>query len=231
MEHNNLKRTARIAGILYLILFPLGFFGILYVPSTLVVSGDIAATANNIMANEMLFRLGITSALLTQLVQILLVLFLYKLLKSVNKQHAKLMVIFVLVGVPIAMLNELNNFAPLVLLSGGEFLEVYTTGQLHALLSLFLELHEYGIIIAQIFWGLWLFPLGYLVYRSGFIPKVLGILLIIGSIGYVVDYFTLIMFPNFGVTISEYTFLGELLFPLWLVIKAVKTPVERVENE
>ena len=132
-EKANPNKTARIAGFLYLLLIPLGVFGILYVPSTLFVPGDVAATASNIMANETLFRLSIVSALLTQVVQIFAVLFLYKVLKPAGKNLAVLMVVFILVAVPIAMLNELNQFAVLLLLNGAGYLAAFTTDQLQAL--------------------------------------------------------------------------------------------------
>jgi hypothetical protein len=220
-EKMNPNKTARIAGFLYLILFPLGLFGIMYVPSILIVPGDAATTANNIMASESLFRLSIVSALIIQIVNILLVLVLYKLLKPVNKNHAVLMVIFFLVSVPITMLNELNQFAALLLLSGADYLTVFTTDQLQALVPLFLDLHEYGITIAGIFWGLWLFPMGYLVFKSGYIPRILGILLMIGCFGYLIDSFAIFLLPNYEVNIAIFTFWGELLLPLWLLIKGV----------
>jgi len=218
---NTNKKTARIAGFLYLIMFPLGIFGIMYVPSILIVPGDAATTANNIMASESLFRLSIVSALILQIVNLLLVLVLYKLLKPVNKNHAVLMVIFFLVSVPITMLNELNQFAALLLLSGADYLTVFTTDQLQALVPLFLDLHEYGITIAGIFWGLWLFPMGYLVFKSGYIPRILGILLMIGCFGYLIDSFAIFLLPNYEVNIAIFTFWGEVLFPLWLLIKGV----------
>jgi len=215
------KKTARIAGFLYLLMFPLGIFGILYVPSNLIVPGDVAATAGKIMANELLFRLSIVSALVIQVVQIFLVLYLYKLLKPASKTSAMLMVILILVAVPIAMLNELNQIAVLLLLSGADYLTVFTVSQLQSLMSMFLTLHEYGINIAQIFWGLWLFPMGYCVFKSGYLPKILGVLLMIGCFGYLLDSFMSFLVPDFGVTFSEFTSIGELLLPLWLVIKGV----------
>ena len=165
---NPIQKTARTAGFLYMLLIPLGVFGMIYIPNTLFVSGDIATTVSNIMANETLFRFGIVSALLTQVVQIFVVLYLYKLLKPVNKNLAVLMVVFILVAVPIAMLNELNQFAVLLLLNGADYLTFFTTDQIQAFVALFLDLHEHGIFIAQIFWGLWLFPMGYLIFKSGF---------------------------------------------------------------
>jgi hypothetical protein len=218
---NSIKKTARIAGLLYLLMAPFAIFGIMYVPSKLIVPGDAATTANNIMASESLFRLGIVSALITQIIGILVVLVLYKLLKPVNKTYAVLMVVFLLVSVPIAMLNELNQLAVLLLLGGADYLTAFTAGQLQALVPLFLDLHGHGLSIATIFWGLWLFPMGYLVFKSGYLPRILGVLLIIACFGYLVDFVTFFLFPNFDVGISSFTGWGEVLFPLWLLIKGV----------
>jgi hypothetical protein len=223
MTTKEINKTARIAGFLYLIMAPFAAFGTLWYTS-LIVPGDAATTASNIMASGSLFPLSIVSALLVQIGHIGLVLLLYKLLKVVNKNHAVLMVIFMLVSVPITMLNELNRFAALLLSSGVDYLTVFTAAQLQALVPFFLDLHEYGIIIAGIFWGLWLFPMGYLVFKSGYIPRILGVLLIIGCFGYLIDVLTFIIFPNFYATIRQitnYTWLGEMLLPLWLLIKGV----------
>ncbi len=213
--------VARGAGVLYLLLIAFGAFSFLYVSSSLIVPGDAAATANNIMASESLFRSGIVSWLISQTVFILLVLVLYKLLKIVNKNAALLMVIFALVSVPIAFINELNQFAAVLLLSDADYLTVFEKDQLHAQVMLFLDLHTAGFSIASIFWGLWLLPFGYLVYRSGFLPRIIGILLIIGCFGYLIDFFTFFLFPNFDVTVSDFTGIGEILIALWLLIKGV----------
>ena len=220
-EKINPNKTARVAGCLYLMLFPLGIFGIIYVPSSLIVLGDAATTASNIMANELLYRLSIVTALTLQIVYIFLALALYKLLNPVDKNNAVLMVILVLVAAPIAMLNELNHVAVLLVLSGSDFLTTFSLDQVQASVPLFLNLHEHGVFIAQIFWGLWLFPMGYLIFKSNFLPKALGILMIIGGFGYLVDSFVYFIFPDFDVTVSEFTFLGELLLPLWLMFKGV----------
>ncbi len=220
-DKTNPNKTARMAGFLYLLLIPLGIFGMLYVPNTLFVPGDIAATVRNIMANQTLFRVSIVSALLTQLVQIFVVLYLYKVLKPVNKNYASLMVVFILVAVPIAMLNELNQFAVLLLLNGTDYLKFFTTDQMYALVNLLLDLRQSGIFVAQIFWGLWLFPMGYLTFKSGFLPKIIGALLIVACFGYLIDSFIFFFVPGFGIEFSEYTFVGELLMTLWLLIKGV----------
>jgi hypothetical protein len=134
---------------------------------------------------------------------------------------ALLMVIFILLGAPIAMLSEINQFAVLTLASGANYLTAFTPEQSQALVTFFLDLHQYGISIASIFWGLWLFPMGYLVFKSGFLPKILGILLMIGCFGYLIDFFVPFFFPNLEVTVSQFTFLGEILLPLWLLIRGV----------
>ena len=221
MTTKEIIKTARIAGFLYLIMVPFALFGVMW-PSTLIVPGDAATTVNNITAKESLFRLSIASSLLVQVGHIFLVLVLYKLLKPVNKNQAVLMVIFMLVGIPITMLSELNKFAALLLLSGADYLTVFTADQLQALVPLFLDLHEHGLQIASIFWGLWLLPMGYLVFKSGFLPRILGVLLIIAGFGYLIDCVTFFLFPNFDVIISYYTSIGEFpLLPLWLLIKGV----------
>jgi len=213
--------VARGAGVLYLLLIIFGVYSFLVVQSSLIVPGDAAATANNIMASESLFRSGIVSWLISQTVFILLVLVLYKLLKIVNKNAALLMVIFALVSVPIAFINELNQFAAVLLLSGADYLTVFEADQLHAQVMFFLDLHTAGFSIASVFWGLWLLPLGYLVYKSGFLPRILGILLIIGFLGFLIDFFIFFLFPNFDVTVGDFTGIGEILIALWLLIKGV----------
>jgi hypothetical protein len=209
---------ARVAGLLYLMVIPLGIFA-LYVSSTLIVAGDSAATAANIRASETLFRLGMVSDMLAPIILMVVVLFLYRLLRPISKNLAVLMVMFLLAGVPIALLNKLNQFAALHLVSGADYLTVFTPEQLQALMYQSLRLHNHGSHIAFIFWGLWLFPLGYLVFRSGFLPRILGVLLMVACLGYLIDSFA--AFLGYSVGIGLYTALGEALFPLWLLIKGV----------
>jgi Domain of unknown function (DUF4386) len=214
------NRTARVAGLLYLLVFPFAFFS-LSVRDRLIVYGDAAATASNIMASEGLFRGGIVAWILSQTIFIFLVLALFKLLKSVNANVALHMVVLLLVGIPIALVNELNQFAALVLLSGADYLTAVKADQLHAQLMFHLDLHRYGIYIAQIFWGLWLLPFGYLVFKSGFLPRILGVLLMVGCLGHLVDVVAGVVFSNDEVAVSQFTSIGEFLFPLWLVVKGV----------
>ncbi len=219
----SVNRTARLAGALYLALMPFGFFGIIYVPSVLVVSGDAATTSRNIMASEWLFRSGTVSHLISQIIFIFLVLALYRLLKPVNKNHAVLMVVLSLPAVPIAFLSELNHLAVLRLLANPDD-GAFTASQLQAQAMLFLDMRQNGILLALVFWGLWLLPLGVLVFKSGFLPKVLGVLLVIAGAGYVIESGAQILSPGLA-TISQFTFVGEVLFTLWLLIKGVN--VER----
>src|SRR5690606_22950135 len=156
----------------------LGVFGILYVPKSLIVIGNAEKTVSNILANEFLFRLSIVSAILCALVTVATAVYIYNVLKSINKSHAKWIVIFTLIVAPITMLNELNNVAVLVLLKYPQYSTAFTSGQLNNMVSLFLDLHHYGLQIAGIVFGLWLLPMGYLVFKSSFVPKLIGILYI-----------------------------------------------------
>lgn len=221
LNANSIQKTARTAGFLYLILAVCGGFAEFFVRQALIVPGDAAATVANIQASESMFRLGFVSELIGQAVFILLVLALYKLLRPINQSQAVLMVTFVIVAVTITCLNMLNQFAALLLLSGADYLAVFAADQLQALVLLFLNLHHAGYLIAQVFFGLWLLPLGYLVYKSGFLPKIIGVLLMVACFGYLLDVLIFSLFPAFGVMVSEFTFIGELLLLLWLLIKGV----------
>jgi len=210
---------ARVAGALYLVANLFAPFTLLYLPSRFIVRGDAAATANSIMASESLFRVGIVGNLFTFIANILLALALYQLLKVVNRNMASLMVILFLVGVPIAMLNELSQLAVLQLLSGADYLKAFAPDQLHAIVYLSLGVHDQGLLIAHVFFGLWLLPMGYLVFRSGFIHRIVGVLLVIAGVGYVVQSFA--AFLGYNVNIILFTGLGELVFLFWLLIKGV----------
>jgi len=221
MTTKEIRKIARIAGILYLAVAFLAPLGDMVFRADLIVPGDVAATASNIMAYEWQYRLGFVSDLITQTVQVFLVLFLFKLLKPVNKNVALLMLVLGLVAVPISMLNELNTIAPMLLLSGADYLTAFTADQLQALVPLFLDLRLQGVSILYIFWGLWLFPMGYLIFKSGYIPKILGVLMIIAGLGYLIEFVLFFLFPQLDASIKMFTFWGEILFPLWLLIKGV----------
>lgn len=217
--HSSINSTARLAGSLYLAAALFAAFGNMYVPSVLLVHGDAVTTSRNIVASEWLFRSGIVSHLICQTVFVFLVLTLYRLLKTVSKDRAVLMVVLALIGVPMAFLNEVNRLAVLRLLSSANA-GAFTSGQLQAQAMQSLDMWESGILVTLAFWGMWLVPLGLLVFKSGFLPKLLGILLVIGGAGYVIDSGTQLLSPGFP-TISQFTFVGEVLFLLWLLIKGV----------
>ena len=219
------KKNARVAGLLYLSLMtaPLR---LVYIPSILFVTGNATATANNIAAHETLFRLGIVSDLLTGTMAIFLTLALYRLLKGVDQDLARLMVILgSLMVTPIYFLNTLNDLAALMLVRGANFLSVFDKPQRDALAMLFLRLHHGGVVANEIFWGLWLFPFGVLVYRSRFLPRILGVWLVINCFAYLAISFTGLLLPKYEDMVFHIAFpamLGELAIMLWLLIKGAK---------
>jgi hypothetical protein len=222
---NSPQKTARFAACVFLLIIILGMSTELFIRPGMIVAGDAAATAaatvKNVAASEALFRLSLVSDLIRQVLLIILPLVLYKLLKPVNKNIASLMVIFALLSVPISMLNELNNIAVLLLSSGADYLGAFNSDQLQALVMFFLDLRKYGTYIPQVF-SLWVLFLGYLVFKSGYLPRILGILLMLGGLGYTVQAILFFLFPNFDLMIfGLFAFIGELLFYLWLLIKGV----------
>jgi hypothetical protein len=224
---SSIKQQARVAGFLYLLLALSAPIGLLYVPGKLIVHGNAAATADNIRASERLLRLGIASELIHQIIQVFLVLALYRLFKAVNETLAKQMVILgALVSVPIMFVNVLNDIAALVLVSGAGFLSVFEKPQLDALAYLFLRLHSEGITVASIFWGLWLFPFGMLVIRSGFIPRVFGVLLMIAGAAYLASAFATLVLPQYEPLVSQVALpleVAELPIVFWLLTWGAKT--------
>lgn len=221
------RDAVMVVRFLYPIWIVIGFFSLQYVPTTLIVDGDVVATADKILANEMLFRIGIAGSMIEPIIFVLAALALYTLLKPINKNQASLMVVFVLLSAPIAILSAFGRVAALLVLNGADYLKVFEVNQLHALMMLFLDLNAQGILIATIFWGLWLFPLGYLVYKSGYFPKMLGILLIIAGFGFLLNPFTHLLLPGYQATlipILDILTIGEILFIIWLVFRGAKIP-------
>lgn len=222
---NSITKTARLAGLLYLLLAIPAAFGLMYVPGKLIVWGNATATANNLLASQALFRLGIVSQLISPVIFIFLVTVLYRLLKEVNKQQASLMVILVLVQVPISFLNEVNAIASLMLVRGASFLSVFDKPQRDALAMLFIYVHNQGIIVNQMFWGLWLFPFGLLVWRSGFLPRWLGGWLIINGFAYVAECLTGLLWSSQYNLVSKIllpALFGEMVAIFWLLIVGAK---------
>jgi hypothetical protein len=206
-------------------------FRLIYIPTKLFVRGNATVTANNIGAHELLFRLGIVSDLLCGIILIFLILALYRLLNGVDPNLAVLMVI--LGGVlpaTIDFVNVLNDAAALILVRSADFLSVFEKPQRDALAMLFLRAHHQEVLAAEILWGLWLFPLAILVYRSRFLPRFLGVWLIINGFAYLTMSLTGLLVPQYEDVVSNYAFpalLGEMAIMLWLLIKGAKSqPVD-----
>ena len=227
----SLKKTGRLAGLLYLILGILAVYGPMYMPFQTTIGGDSFATAKYILGNEFLFRTRIVSTLVSPIVFIFLVLELYRLLKNVNEYQATLMVAFVMVQVPIVFILETFNITALMILKG-EIMRSLKPEIAQDVAMLFIKTHNYGVIIFEIFWGLWLIPFGQLVYKSKFIPRILGVFLIIGGMGYIIESFTILLFPGYKAFVSPYTFvsngLGEISIILWLLIIGVRVQKPKV---
>src|SRR5438270_5620479 len=228
------KKAARIAGFIYLSMVFTAPFSLIYVPSKLIVRGNAAATADNILAHETMFRLSIFGDLIGQVIFICLGIALYRLLSNVNKIWAALMVAFVLVSAAVGFLNTLNNIAALTLFGGADFLAIFDKPQRDALAYLFVRLHSQGISIDEIFWGVWLFPFGLLVFRSGFLPRWIGVWLMINCFGYVFLSVISFFFPAYDDKAFPYlqpVLFGELAIMLYLVLRGANVkalPAEAV---
>jgi len=221
------NKAARVAGAVYLSMVFTAPFSLLYVPNKLIVRGGATATASNILAHETMFRLSILGDLVGQVIFICLAITLYRLLSNVNRSWALLMVGFVVVSAAVGFLNTLNNIAALMLFRGGDFLTVFDTAQRNAFGMLFIRLHSHGIFIDEMFWGLWLFPFGLLVYRSGFLPRFIGVWLMINCFGYVALSVIALLFQpyyNTAFNVLQPILFGELVIMLWLLIKGAKVP-------
>jgi hypothetical protein len=222
------KHEARVAGVLYLLLGVTSALG-MNIPSAFMVDGDAAATVARIESSQLAYRFYVVSGVVSQIIFIFLVLALYQLLKGVNRRHASLMVALVVAQVPMAFANSLCGFAPLVLLNRAEYWSAFDKHQLDAMTMGFLSLASYGEHAVMALWGLWLLPFGVLVFRSEFIPRILGVFLIIGCFGWLGISVAFLLFPAYARVADQFTVLaiGEILIIFWLVIWGVRTaPVE-----
>ena len=215
------RQQARFAGRLYLFMLVTGLPGLLLIPPRLIVEGNVTATADHLRAASTLFRIAIASELFHQAVFLFLALALYRLFESVNRNVAVQLVALVAVSIPIMFLNVVNELAALILVGGPTFLSTFTKPQLDSLAYLFLNLHGEGIGVVEVFWGLWLVPFGLLVIRSGFIPKILGVLLLIGALGNLIRAVAS-LFPALHATLldplANILAAGELPIIVWLPI-------------
>jgi len=218
-------KAARIAGAIYLSMVLTGPFSLIYAPAKLIVSGNATATASNVLSHETLFRFWIIGDLWTHIIFICLGVALYRLLGSVSKPWAVAMLGFVLVSAAVGFLNTLNSIAAFILFRGADFLNVFELAQRNALGMLFLRLHSQGNFINEVFWGLWLFPFGLLVFRSGFLPRVIGVWLMINCVAWLVlspiALFAL-SYYDAAFRFAQPFLFGELAIMLWLLIKGAK---------
>jgi len=233
-ENKSPKRYGKIAGLFYLIIAISGGFSIGYMPSIIVESGNAFTTAQNILNNQVLLRLGITGDIVVMLLEIVLTVMLYRLFKSISQTIAMIAAFARLAMSLIMGVNLLNYLIPALLLSGSNYLNAFEPNQLQSLALLFLDAHKYGEYVWQLFFGLHLIALGYLIFKSEFYPKILGILMIIGSFGYSGDSiarFTLLNNDVVSIVVSlllGIAVIGELSFTFWLLIKGIN--VEKWEK-
>jgi hypothetical protein len=220
----SLKKTARVAGLLYLLLALAATYGFFYVSPKIVVDGDMIATARNMVIHESLFRSSIASDIVANILFVALVLSLYRLFKQVNEQVARLMMLLVAVAIPVALLGGALKLTVLGILKGD--VGSFQSAQMQQLAQTFIKLASYSGQMITLFWGLWLLPLGLLAYRSVFIPRILGVLLIINGFGYIITSLTFVLFPGYLAIVSKFMFptyfVGELPFMFWLLIVGVR---------
>jgi hypothetical protein len=221
--NNDRNKTARLAGLIYLVTVFTGIFHLVYVPTKLIVWKDSSQTLENLINNEFLFRFGITAEVIMLIAFLLLPIVLYKLLNQVNQNYAKLMVVFVFISIPFSFANVLKKFSVLTLIKKPDYLQNLSTEEIQTQLMFFLDSYSDGINVSQVFWGLWLMPFGYLVYKSGFLPKILGVFLIVGGVGYLIEFFAGFLISNYYNTMIPKILklpstVGEIGTCLWLLI-------------
>ncbi len=221
----SLRQAAIIAGIGLLLMAILAPFAEFFVRQSLIVPGDAATTAKNIMADEVLFRIAICIYLIVAILDVVVAWALYVFLKPVNKSLSLLTAWFRVVYAGILAIVLLNLVIALQLLSGADYLTVFETDQVYAQAMLFLDAFDYGWNIGLVIFGLHLLILGYLVFKlSGYMPKILGVLVMIAGLGYLIDSFGKLLSPNYDANIAMFTFIGEVLLIFWLFIKGAKIP-------
>lgn len=216
---------ARVGGVLYLLIILIGMFSVIFVRGRLIVSGDVAATASNIMASQSLWRLGIAADLIEHVLDIPVMLIIYVLLRPTNKNLALLALLFTVVQTAVLVANKLNLLVTLFFLGNSASLRSFEPNQLHALSYVGLKVHDYGMGVGLIFFGFACLVEGYLIYRSGYLPRTIGVLMEIAGLCYLTQSFSLLLFPDFANAIFPAimlpSFVAELSFCLWLIVKGV----------
>jgi hypothetical protein len=221
------QMLARIGGVLYLIIIVAGIYVEIFVKGKLIVPGDATATANNIAGSELLFRISVAVEQIWLVCAVAVTLILYVLLRPVSRNLALLAAFFNLVSIAVEGVTTLSLFAALVFLGHAGYLKAFEPNQLHTLAYLCLKLYDYGFGVSLVFFGCCLFVYGYLIFRSGYFPKTLGVLLILGSLSYLTNSFALFLAPTFAdriFPILALAFIGESSFCLWLIVKGVDVP-------
>jgi hypothetical protein len=211
------KRLARIAGVLYLLVGIVGGFAEGFVDPKMYVAGDAAATAGNVFANSGLVRMGVVAHLLDGTFFVFLAMALYILLQHVHQSVARAMLVLVALATGIICLNAVFQFEGLRVATGAVNLAAFGTAGSNALVLLLLDTQHYGTLIAQVFFGLWLVPLGYLAYKSGLFPKALGVVLVVGGACYLVDLLAAFLVPDFGQTIHSFIVIPSAIAEIWMV--------------
>jgi hypothetical protein len=223
---SSLKRLGRIAGLLYLIVGIFGGFAVAYVTARVYVPGDAATTAANVLANSGLLRIGVVADLLQATVLVFLAMTLYLVLKDVHRYAATAMVVLVAIATTMMCLNKVFQVTALLVAGDASYAAAFGVAGSNALVLLLLDIHNYGFLIAQIFFGLWLVPLGYLAYKSGMFPKALGVVLIVGGGAYLVDVLARLLVPDFGDRIHAFLAIPPTIAEIWMVgyllVKGVK---------
>jgi hypothetical protein len=212
------KRLARIAGVLYLLVGIFGGFAQGFLYPKIYVAGDAAKTAGNLITNSGLVRIGVVADLFQATVWVFVALTLYRLLRHVNKSAASAMVVLASIGAGITMLNAVFEFEGLRVATGAVNLAGFGAAGSNALALLMVDAQHYGLLIASIFMGLWLVPLGYLAFRSGWFPKALGVVLITAGACYLVDAFAAFLVPDFGKAIHGYITIPSIIAEVWTLV-------------
>ncbi len=229
------KELGQLAGLLYFIVVAAGIFSLAYVPSKTIVAGDFQATAAAIAASEPLFRFGIAGFMVMQAAFLVLPLALFRLFRTVDLPASVLMVSLAAVSVPLGLASLANKLDALSLLTDPYFAQSLAPERLLAAAKASLDAYGHGLLVTRLFWGLWLFPFGYLVLKSRMLPRFLGVLLVLGGLGYLINVFGELLVPQYsGLRVSGYIGLpaaaGEIGTCLWLLLAGARRPGNRADT-
>src|SRR5215213_10756831 len=225
------KRLARIAGLFYLVVAIFGGFAEGFVDSTMYVAGNAAATAGNVVANAGLVRMGVVAHLVDGIFFVLTAVALYLLLNHVHKNVARVMVLFVALAAGIKCLNAVFQFEGMQVATDSSNAATFGVAGSNALVLLLLDIQHYGTLAAQVFFGLWLAPLGYLAYKSGLFPKALGVVLVAATISYVLDVLAAFLVPDFATQIHPFLSIAPIIAEVWMLLYLLVVGVKTVKSD